>query len=480
MPPENIKTKTAEGLFWGGLSNVLQQLLNLGFGIFLARKLSVSDYGIIGMLTIFAALSNALQEGGFRSALTNRKNISPNDYNSVFWTSFLIGTTLYITLFFSLPWIADFFNTPELVPLGRFMFLGFLFCSLGTANNAYLFKNLKVKEMSKCTLTATVISGVTAVVLAFSDFTYWAIAAMNVVYIVVSTLMYKIYSPLKISFKIDFRPVKEMLPFSSKLLITTVFQILNDNFFMTLLGRFFTKIEVGFYSQAYKWSNLGTQTISLAIENVMQPVLAKTEQNSLLNVFNKLMQTTCFIAFPCMLGLGFIAPEFITVTITDKWAQSAEIMTILCVWGAFYPIGKLYQKQLLSSSKSGTLMFCVITNCLLQILTVVFTFKYGILTMALFYVVVNMLCILLLHYFVRKINGVKIKNLVINVLPFLISISAAIFLAWIVSGYFSNVYIRLLTKISVTVAGYFGILKLAKSEILEQSIRFLKSFLKRK
>ena len=480
MQPENIKTKTAEGLFWGGLSNVLQQLLNLGFGIFLARKLSVSDYGIIGMLTIFAALSNALQEGGFRSALTNRKNISSNDYNSVFWVSFLTATILYLVLFFSLPWIADFFKTPELVCLGRFMFLGFLFCSLGTANNAYLFKNLKVKEMSKCTLTATLVSGITAVVLAFLDFTYWAIAAMNVVYIVVSTVMYKIFSPLKISFKIDFRPVKEMLPFSSKLLITTVFQILNDNFFTTLLGRFFTKIEVGFYSQAYKWSNLGTQTISLAIENVMQPVLAKTEQNSLLNVFNKLMRTTCFIAFPCMLGLGFIAPEFISVTITDKWAQSAEIMTILCVWGAFYPVGKLYQKQLLSSSKSGILMFCVITNCLLQILTVVFTFKYGILMMAAFYVAVNILCIFLLHYFVRKINGVKIIDILKNTLPFLIAVCIAIFFAYVISTWFSNVYIKLLTKIIVTAIVYFGILKIAKSEILAQSVGFLKSFLKRK
>jgi len=181
-----------------------------------------------------------------------------------------------------------------------------------------------------------------------------------------------------------------------------------------------------------------------------------------------------------MLGLGFIAPEFISVTITDKWAQSAEIMTILCVWGAFYPVGKLYQKQLLSSSKSGILMFCVITNCLLQILTVVFTFKYGILMMAAFYVAVNILCIFLLHYFVRRINGVKITDILRNTLPFLIAVCTAIFFAYVISTWFSNVYIKLLTKIIVTAIVYFGILKIAKSEILAQSVGFLKSFLKRK
>ena len=479
MPSETLKNDAAKGLFWGGVSNVLQQVLNLAVGIFLARKISVGDYGIVGMLAVFAALANAIQEGGFRSALTNRKNITANDYNSVFWTSVLTSVFLYAVLFFSLPWIADFFKTPELVSLGRFMFLGFLICSTGTAHNAYLFKNLKVKETAKCTLTATFVSGLTALVLVYSGFTYWAVAALNVVYILVSTVLYWCFSPFRPSFKIDFRPVREMLPFSLKLLGTTVFQILNDNFFVVLLGRFFTKLEVGFYSQAYKWSNIGTQTISLTIENVMQPVLAKTDENSLLAVFNKLMRTTCFIAFPCMLGLGFVAPEFIDVTITGKWAQSAEIMTVLCVWGAFYPVGKLYQKQLLSSSKSGTLMFCVITNCLLQCLTVVFTFRHGILTMASFYVIVNVMCIFLLHFFVRKINGVRIKNLFINILPFLLAVSAAMFLAWLLSLGISNVYARLAVKIFATATLYYIILKIFRSEILRQAEEFLKGFLKK-
>ena len=98
MPEETLKSKTAKGLFWSGLSNVLQQMLNLTVGIFLARKLSVSDYGIVGMLTIFSSLANALQEGGFRSALTNRKNITKEDYNSVFWTSLSVGIILYLIL----------------------------------------------------------------------------------------------------------------------------------------------------------------------------------------------------------------------------------------------------------------------------------------------------------------------------------------------------------------------------------------------
>lgn len=477
---ENLKNTAAKGLFWGGISNVTQQLLNLCFGIFLARLLDVSDYGMVGMLTIFSALANAIQEGGFRSAITNKKDVTDTDYNAVFWTSSGIGVLLYLTLFFTVPYIADFYNTPELVGLGRFMFLSFLFSSLGTAHNAYLFKNLKVKEMSKSTLTASLISGIVALTMAFNGLAYWGIAAMNVVYVFVTTVMFWFFSPFRPSFNISLKPVVEMLPFSIKLLITIIFQILNDNFFNVLLGRFYSKHDVGIYTQAYKWTNIGTQTISLAIENVMQPVLAKSDKSRLLQVFNKLMQTTVFISFPCMFGLGLIAPEFIEITIENKWAESADLMTVLCIWGGFFPFAKLFQKQILSSGQSGALMFCVIVTCILQIIVVCFSFEYGIKVMTSIYVAVNLLCMGFLYYFVHRINGVTIKDIFVNIMPFFVSVLIALFAAYFASSVFSNIYVKLVIKIIVTASVYFLMLKLMKSVVLTESLEFVKSLIVKK
>ena len=143
---QSLRQKTAKGLFWGGLSNSLQQLLGLLFGIVLARLLSRSDYGMIGMLTIFSTIANILQESGFISALVNRKNASDKDYNAVFWFSVSCSAILYILLNLSAPLIAEFYRTPELVPLSRLTFLSFFIASLGIAPRAILFRNLKVKE----------------------------------------------------------------------------------------------------------------------------------------------------------------------------------------------------------------------------------------------------------------------------------------------------------------------------------------------
>ena len=98
MAEQSLKDKTAKGLLWGGISNGVQQLLNLAFGIFLARILTPADYGMVGMLAIFTAIAGTLQDSGFTSALANKKEVTHRDYNAVFWFSFLTGITLYISL----------------------------------------------------------------------------------------------------------------------------------------------------------------------------------------------------------------------------------------------------------------------------------------------------------------------------------------------------------------------------------------------
>ena len=151
---QNLKEKTAQGLFWGFLSSGGMQLLNLIIGIFLARLLSPGEYGIVGMLAIFTLLANNLQESGFGVALVNIKNITHNDYNSVFWFNVGVSLLLYVILFLCAPLIAAFFHQPCLIPLSRSVFLAFIIASLCISLNAMLVRSLKMKEkrLRRCRL----------------------------------------------------------------------------------------------------------------------------------------------------------------------------------------------------------------------------------------------------------------------------------------------------------------------------------------
>ena len=210
MAEQTLKEKTAKGLFWGGLSNGVQQLLNALFGLVLARVLDASDYGMVGMLAIFSAIASTIQESGFTAALTNQKEIKHEDYNAVFWFSSLTGVLFYLILFFCAPLIAEFYDKPELIGLSRIVFLGFLFGGFGIASNAYLFKTLMVKERAKIDIVSLICSGFIGVTLALNGFAYYGLAVQTITYIGIGSLLKFIYAPWKPTFQIDLHPLKLM------------------------------------------------------------------------------------------------------------------------------------------------------------------------------------------------------------------------------------------------------------------------------
>ena len=178
----SLKERTANGLLWGSINSGAQQVLNLVFGIFLARLLSPADYGMVGMLTIFSLIASTLQESGFISGLNRKKNVTPADYNAVFWVNVICSLSIYVLLFFSAPLIAAWFRQPVLVPLARLSFLSFVISSLNTAPRAWLFRNMRVRETAILSLAALVVSGITGVCLAWNGFAYWGIAIQNLIF----------------------------------------------------------------------------------------------------------------------------------------------------------------------------------------------------------------------------------------------------------------------------------------------------------
>ena len=477
MSELTLKEKTAKGLFWGGFSNSVQQLLNLIFGIFLARLLTPSDYGVIGMLAVFIAVANSIQESGFTAALANRKVFRHEDYNAVFWFSFLTGLTLYLLLFFCAPLIADFYNTPILVPLSRFLFLGFVISSCGTAHSAILFKRMMVKEKAKASIIALFCSGITGITLAYNGMAYWGIAVQQITYISIVNLLFWFYSPWRPTLSFHFKPIKEMFPFSVKLLITNVFHYINDNIFAILLGRFYSTQEVGYYAQANKWTSMGYSLISNMVSGVSQPILVETSSNveRQKNIFRKLLRFTAFISFPAMFGFALIAPEFIVITVTSKWQESVPIIQILCLWGAFVPITTLYTNLLISKGKSNIFMWNTIAQSIVQLIVLLSTISHGILVMTTIYTIINIVWLFIWHTFVKSQIGLTLLEALKDMMPYLLLSATVVAVSYFLTLSLHNIYILLLLKIICAATLYVTVLWFSKSSIFLESIQFIRN-----
>ena len=473
---QSLKQKTAKGLFWGGLSSSVQQLLGLLFGVVLGRLLDPADYGMIGMLAIFPAIASALQESGFVAALANREKVSDKDYNAVFWFSISFSAVLYILLYSSAPLIAKFYDTPELTSLARFSFLSFFIASFGIAPRALLFRNLKVKENTIISLSSLFLSGIVGIILAANGFAYWGLAIQTMTFVVIGTALNWYFAHWKPSFRIDFSPIREMFGFSSKMLITQVFIIINQNLFSVLLGKFYTKQEVGDFSQANNWNNKGHALITGMINGVTQPVLASVANDPQRQaaVFHKMLRFTAFISFPAMFGLSLISREFILMAITDKWLASARIMQLLCIWGAFIPINNLFSLLLVSRGRSSIFMFNSIALSVLQLITACISYPYGITTMIYLFVAINILWLFVWYCFARREIPLTLFSILKDIAPyFLLAASLTIAAHYITSG-ITNLYLSLTIKVFFVASLYALVLWKMQSVIFKECIQFIK------
>ena len=476
---QSLKEKTAKGLFWGGFSNGIQQLLNLAFGIFITRLLDPADYGMVGMLAIFSLIASSIQESGFTAALVNKKEVTHNDYNAVFWFNAAISLFMYLLLFLCAPLIADFYNTPELTPLARYSFIGFFIASLGISHSAYLQRNLMVKQRAISSVTGLVLSGVTGVALAYFGFSYWGLATQSIVYVFVTTACYWHFTRWRPTLQINFAPIKEMFGFSGKLLVTNVFNHINNNLFSVILGKFYSEQEVGYYSQANKWCSMGQQFISGMINGVAQPVLTKVSDDleRQRRVFRKMLRFTAFISFPAMLGLGIISEELITITITDKWYSSVSIMQILCISGAFIPVSNLYQQLIISKGKSRIYMWNTITLGIILLAGVLLVHSHGIYAMLAIYVSINILWLLTWHYFVQREIGLQLRQALADILPYAIIAATVMAVSYYSTRFVENIYIRLPSKIMLAAALYIAAMWASRSVTFKESIAY---FIKKK
>ena len=469
-------------MFWGFLSSGGMQLLNLIIGIFLARLLSPGEYGIVGMLAIFTLLANNLQESGFGVALINIKNITHNDYNSVFW--FNVGTSLllYAILFLCAPLIAEFFHQPCLIPLSRFVFLAFIIASFCISPNAMLVRDLKMKEKAITSLSALIISGTVAVVMAIKGFSYWSLATQQVLYNVVICFGRYYYTRWCPTFKVDFTPVKRMFSFSYKVLITTVLTTINNNVLTVIFGRLFPAQAVGNFTQANKWNTMANQLVTNTVAQVAQPVLTRvTDDNERQRrIFGKMLRFTAFLAFPALFGLAMVAPQVILLAIGDKWVDSIPLLQILCISGAFIPLYTVYQNLFLSQGKSDIYMWLTISQIVIMLIAVLACHKMGITAMVIAFACINIMWLLAWQVFAHRLIGYRFVSMLRDLLPFMLIALAVMGLTYLVTRFISNMYFLLIARILLAIALYVITMKLLHARILEECIEFILSRNKKK
>ena len=463
---------------WGAVNNGTMQVLNLLIGIIILRQLTPEDTGLVGMLAIFAAIAGNLQSSGFSTALINEKEPTPQQYNSVFWFNVLMGGLLYAVLFCSAPLIAWFFHQPRLTDLSRFLFLAFFISSFGISTNAYMVKNMMNREITIINITALVISGLTAIVMALNDMAYWSLAwqqVVNAMVLVVGRFWYVKWRPT-LHFTLDY--IRQSFSFSMKILVTMIVNTVNQNMLTVIFGRLFRDARVvGNFFQAYKWDSMAFQTVGGMLAQVAQPVLVsvRDERDRELQVFRKMLRFASFLSFPALFGLALVAREFILCTIGEEWIHCVPLLQILCLSGAFMPIYTLYQNLVISHGRSDVNMWLNIGQIVLQLIVILLFYREGITTMVVAYTIFNIVWLAAWQPFARRIIGLRVAHLLRDTVPFLLIAAAVMLITYqLTLPLQSSIYLLLMVRVVLAAALYYAALRLLHVAILQECLQFIR------
>lgn len=456
----DLKYKTSNGLMWSGIMSFLQQVLGLLFSIVIARKLNPSDFGMVGMLTIFTAVATCLQDGGMVWALTNRKDVSHSEYSSVFWFNLILSLIIYGILFISAPIIANFYSRSELIWLSRYIFLGIILSSLGVVQTAYLFKQIRVKERAIASITGLIVSGIIGVIFAYCGFSYWSIASQGILNIGVTTLMLWFLSPFRPSFNIDWKFLKLIVPEGMKYVFSNIFAIAGENFFSVILGKKYTVNDVGNFTQAAKWNSAGYSSILGMMRGVAQPVLVQVRSDNILylNVFRKLLRMATFIVTPIMLTLALVAPEFIEIVLTAKWSESAIILQILCIGGIFCVLNTMMSYFIMSLGRTTLYMNLSVIMALLQVSLSIFASYRGIIALAYTYSGILFISFFIYYAFVYQTHPYKIMLLIKDLVPILGIGILCMLLSYILTNFIQSSYIILTARVLIMFLSYITLM----------------------
>ena len=335
MPEMHLKQKAASGMVWTAFQKYSQMGIQFISGIILARLLTAYDYGCIGMLSIFMVLAEAFIDGGFGSALIQKKNPTQVDYSSIFFWNLGMAVIMYVILFLSAPFIARFYDIPLLSDVLRVQGVILFIYAFNTIQRNQLKKKLNFKVLSIVTVATSLISLTITIIMAYRGYGVWALVAQNIISAAIPALVFWFYIKWRPIWVFSWASFRELFSFGFYMFMTNLINRFCSKLSGLLIGKVYSPTTLGYYSKAFSVENLASHSVSSIMSQVTYPLYAQVQDNKtvMINMIRRLTMTISFITFPLMFILMLTAKPVFVLLYSDRWLSSVPYFQVLCLVG---------------------------------------------------------------------------------------------------------------------------------------------------
>jgi len=377
---ENLKKKSLEGIIWSSVQKFGALFISFIANLILVRLLSPEEFGVFGILLIFISFSDTFLDSGFGSALIQKKNVSSVDYSSVFIFNLALSILIYILFVGISDEVAIYFGNENLSLLLKVQSVVILLNALCIVQNNQLMKSMNFKRLAKITTFVSVFSNIVAIILAYYGWSYWSLVIRNIIISAGNAFFLWYLSSWRPSWQFSFKSLKELFSFGGFMFISAIVEKTYLNFQSFIIGKNFSLVQLGYYSQANRLQELPANTISQVINQVTFPLYSKVNDDliKLKNIFRLNSQLLSYLVIPLFMVLFLIAEDLIPFLFGEKWLESVMYFKYLCIFGMVLPINTMHTNIIKSLGKGKLYFVQQLSKRIIGIGLILYSIQFGI------------------------------------------------------------------------------------------------------
>ncbi|MDD3195008.1 MAG: lipopolysaccharide biosynthesis protein [Paludibacter sp.] len=418
-----LKQKMVSTITWSTIDRFGQQIIQFLSGLVFARLLLPEDFGTMGIIMIFVAISLILVESGFGQALIRQPEINKGHYTSVYYFNLTTAALLYLVLFFSAPCISDFFRQPQLTALIRVMSLVVIINSSYLIPYVQLSRALDFKQISRINIIAILTGAGLGVIAAFLGAGVWSLIVQQSVNHLLKMVLLRSAVRWKPSGMLEFRVIRELWKFSLNILFTSLVNILFNNLFIIILGRSYPKAEVGQFAQGNKLSETFSYTFQAIFAGSTFALFSQVQNDipRFGRILGEMIRRTSLVTIPIICVLIASAFPLITVIWTEKFQPAVIYFQLMSLASILTPFYVMNINALNARGKSGKTMAIELIKKLLIVTGIFLLYQQGIVYMLSAYVAGSLLAYPVSVWFVKKELNQPVGQQLLNLLPGIIT-----------------------------------------------------------
>lgn len=452
--------------------------------IILARLLSPEHYGVLSLMLIFTTLANVFVQNGFNTSLIQNKDVTEEDYSSVFWVSLGVAVGLYGILYFSAPLIAIFYKIPDIILPFRILALMLIPGAFNSIQVAKISREMNFKQIFRSNIVAIIFSGGIGIALAYMGGGLWALVIQTLLNVVVACVVMWFSVKWRPKFICNIQRVKTLFSYGWKLLLSSLLDTLYQDLRSLVIGKKYDSGTLGFYNRGKQFPQFIINAINGAIQSVMLPAMSAEQDDStrVRSMMRVSISVSAYIIFPIMAGLAAVAEPLVSILLTDKWLPCVPFMQIYCVSFAFYPVHSCNLQAINAMGRSDIFLKLEIikkTYGIIILAIAVFCFDSPIAIAS------TGLVTTWISWFVnaspnKKLLGYSYKRQIMDLLPSLLMAGVMCVIVLLVGEIASNLIVTLMIRIIVGVVVYLGMSIIFKPEPYRFLMKRMKNIIQKR